>query len=460
MNMATPSEDDLKSQKRAEKLRRILLLAFGSLLALMIVAGLAALHSLRHLDGIEQQINERYSAHSQALTTILISVHVYHDQMDRYLLSGENSQPGIGAADVQESGESVRNALKSYPMDTGPEEQALLSEIQQKFTEQENSFAILVRLGPGVNSQERQRSVSEQMMLRHAYILQVSQEVSSLNNNKLTGAKQSLAASFRTVQTRLVSTVLLSLLAGLLLSFLGGFYILRLERQGRARYQDLVASQQELESLSARLVDAQEEERHSISRELHDEVGQTLGTLLVDLGQLSMLVPADDNLLQGQIARIKSAAETAVKSIRDLALLLRPPMLDDLGLVPALEWQAREISRRGEMEVDVHSQMVSEQLADDVKVCLYRLVQEALANAARHSGAKHAKVSIVQNEGSTRVQISDDGIGFSPERVRGMGILGMEERVKRLGGNLTIESAPGKGTTVLAELPVKHSKPV
>jgi signal transduction histidine kinase len=453
--MATPSEDDLKSQKRAEKLRRILLLAFGGLLASMIVAGVAALHSLRQLDGIEQQINERYSAHTQALTTILISVHVYHDQMERYLLSGENVEPGNGAADVQESGESVRNALKSYPVDAEPEEQALLSEIQQKFTEQENSFAILVTSNTGVKSQERQRFVGEQMMLRHAYILQVSQEVSSLNNKKLTGAKQSLAASFRMVQTHLVSTVLLSLLAGLLLSLLGGFYILRLERQGRARYQELVASREKLESLSARLVDAQEEERRSISRELHDEVGQTLGALLVDLGQLSKLVPADDNLLRGQIARIKSAAETAVKSIRDLALLLRPPMLDDLGLVPALEWQAREISRRGEMEVDVHSEMVSEQLADDTKVCLYRLVQEALTNAARHSGTKHAKVSIVQNEGTIRVQITDDGIGFSPERLRGMGILGMEERVKRLGGSLTIESAPGKGTTVLAELPVR-----
>ena len=460
MNMATPSDDDLKSQKRAEKLRRILLLAFGGLLALMIVAGLAALRSLRQLDGIEQQINERYSAHSQALTTILISVHVYHDQMERYLLSGENAEPGIAAADVQESGQSVRNALKSYPVDTEPEEQALLSEIQQKFTEQENSFPILVRPSTGVNSQERRRFVGEQITLRHAYILQVSQEVSSLNNRKLTGAKQSLASSFRMVQTRLVSTVLLSLLAGLLLSLLGGFYILSLERQGRARYQELVASRQGLEWLSTRLVDAQEEERRSISRELHDEVGQTLGALLVDLGQMSKLVPADDNLVQGQIARIKSAAETAVKSIRDLALLLRPPMLDDLGLVPALEWQAREISRRGEMEVDVHSEMVSEQLADDVKVCLYRLVQEALTNAGRHSGAKHAKVSIVQNEGTIRVQITDDGIGFSPERVRGMGILGMEERVKRLGGSLTIESAPGKGTTVLAELPVEHSKPV
>ena len=295
------------------------------------------------------------------------------------------------------------------------------------------------------------------MTLRRAYILRISQQVSSLNGKELMEAKQSLAAVFGMCRLRLVSMVALSLLAGLLLSLVGGFYILRLETQGRARYEELVASRQELESLSARLVDAQEEERRSISRELHDEVGQTLGALLVDLGQLSKLVPAEDNFLQGQIARIKSAVETAVKSIRDLALLLRPPMLDDLGLVPALEWQGREISRRGDMEVDVHSEMCRRTSSDDVKVCVYRLVQEALTNSARHSGAKHAKVSVAQNEGRIRVQIVDDGNGFAPERVRGMGILGMEERVKRLGGSLTIESARGKGTTVLAEIPAERA---
>jgi signal transduction histidine kinase len=439
----------------------MLLLAFGGLLVLMIVAGLAALHSLRQLNTIEQQINDHYSAHNQALTAILVSVHVYHDRVERYLvLSSASSESGIDTADVQECGSNVHNALQSYPADTAPEEQALLSEIQQEFAEQEHSFAVLVGQRTRERAQYGEQPINEQMMLHRAHILQISQEVSSLNDKELMEAKQSLAVSFQNVQTRLMSTVSLSLLAGLLMSLVGGFYILRLERQGRIRYQELVAGQQELESLSARLVDAQEEERRSISRELHDEVGQTLGAVLMDLGQLSRLIPAEDNLLQEQITRIKSAAETAVKSIRDLALLLRPPMLDDLGLVPALEWQAREISRRGDMEVDVHSEKVSEQLPDDVKVCVYRLVQEALTNAARHSSAKHAKVSIVQSEGTIRVEIADDGIGFSPDRARGMGVLGMEERVKRLGGSLIIKSAPGKGTIVRAEIPIVHSKPV
>jgi signal transduction histidine kinase len=438
------------------KLRTILFLAFGGLLAMMVVAGLDALHSLRRLDGIERQVNQHYSAHTQALTAILISVHVYHDQMERYLLSRASPEAATDVADVQSCGAKVRDALQKYPTDSAPEEKLLLSEIQQRFHEQENSFTMLVTEHAAERPQERSERMDDQMMLRRAYILQISREVSALNDRKLMEEKQSLSTSFRNVQTRLMSMIALSLFAGLLLSLLGGFYILKLERQGHARYQQLVASRRELEDLSARLVDAQEEERRSISRELHDEVGQTLGAMLVDLGQLSKLVPPEDNLLQSLVARTKSAAEAAVKSIRDLALLLRPPMLDDLGLVPALEWQGREISRRGEMEVDVHAENVLEDLPDDVKVCIYRVVQEALSNAARHSAAKHAKVSVVQTTENIRVEIVDDGAGFRAERVRGMGILGMEERVKRLGGTLAIQSAPGKGATVLAELPLHH----
>ncbi len=434
----------------------MLFLAFGTLLALMLFAGFSALRSLRQLDALERSVNDHYSRHEQALTTILISVHVYHDQMERYLFTPDN--PDTAAADLQSRAAEVRNSLQKYPADGDPEEQALLAEILSRFNEQESAFAILIQPQPGQRPADRQQQFGEQMMLRRAYILQASRGISTLNQRELVAAQQSLAANFRSVQTRLMNLIAISLLAGLLMSLLGGFYVLRLERKGRLRYQQLVASRRELEALSARIVDAQEEERRSISRELHDEVGQTLGALLVDLGQLSRLVPSgNDQLLQNQIARIKSVAEHAVKSIRDMALLLRPPMLDDLGLLPALEWQAREVSRRGDMEVDVHSQSLSEQLPDEIKVCVYRLVQEALTNAARHAAAKHAVVTVKQENARIHLTIADDGKGFSPDRTRGMGILGMEERVKRLGGTLHIHSAPGKGATVEADIPLPDS---
>ena len=411
--------------KQSGKLRNILLVAFGGLLTLMVLTGLDALRSLRQLDSIERQVNQQFSSHSQALTTILISVHVYHDQMERYLMDEKGAENRGDAADVQKRGVEVHTALQMYPADADPQEKALVTEIQQKFQEQENSFAELAAPHPGERPEERQQGIREQMMLRRSYILQVSRNVSSWNNRKLGEATQSLATSFRKVQIRLTTMVVSLLLAGLLLSLFGGFYILRLERQGRKRYEALIENRRELEALSGRLVDAQEEERRAISRELHDEVGQTLGALLVELGQLTKFAPPEDKLLHAQIGRIKSVAENAVKSIRDMALLLRPPMLDDLGLVPALEWQGREVSRRGDMEVDVHAENIPEQLTDEMKVCIYRLVQEALNNAVTHSGAKHAKVVVKQGGETIRVEIADDGRGFAADRVRGMGILGM-----------------------------------
>ncbi len=456
--MTDTLEGDSNEMGQAGKLRSILMMAFGGLLTLMVVAGLDALRSLRQLDTIERRVNQQYSTHNQALTTILISVHVYHDQMERYLMDEKGAESQGEAADVQKRGVEVHTALQMYPADADAQEKALLMDIQQKFQEQEDSFVELANKRRGERPDERQQSIREQMMLRRAYILQVSRNVSSWNGRKFGEATQSLAVSFKNVQTRLVTMVLLLLLAGLLLSLVGGFYILRLERQGRQRYEALIENQRELEALSGRLVDAQEEERRAISRELHDEVGQTLGALLVELGQLAKFVPAEDHLMQGQVARIKSAAETAVKSIRDMALLLRPPMLDDLGLVPALEWQGREVSRRGEMEVDVQAENVSEQLADETKVCIYRLVQEALNNAATHSGARHTKVMVAQNKETISAEIADDGHGFAADRIRGMGILGMEERVKRLGGQFAIKSEAGKGTRVKAELPLHRTE--
>jgi signal transduction histidine kinase len=162
----------------------------------------------------------------------------------------------------------------------------------------------------------------------------------------------------------------------------------------------------------------------------------------------------DGNAIREQIRHVIVMAENSIQTVRNIALLLRPSMLDDLGLIPALEWQAREISRRGEMNVEVRSEMVPEQMPDEVKICIYRIVQEALNNAAAHASAKKAEVSVVGSLDGLRVEITDDGRGFDAQRVRGMGLLGMEERVKHLGGSLMIVSRARQGTSVVAELPV------
>jgi signal transduction histidine kinase len=420
----------------------------------MIFAGMDSLRSLRKLNQVSGEVSQRFSARSEALVAVVVTVHTYTDQMEEYLLSDAEISNTAAPAEIQKRGQEVHTAVERYPRDCCPQERSLLAKIDEGIARQEGSFAGMLARRADERKQRGHAFVYDELIPRKTELLRLASTVAELNGQELRSENQALTAQFEKLQTRLGRTIALTLFAGMLLSLAAGYYILRLEQHGRGRYLALAKSRQELERLSRRLVDAQEAERRSISRELHDEVGQTLGALLVDIGHLSNLLPAEDRITQEQIGRIKKAAETAVKSIRDIALLLRPPMLDDLGLVPALEWQARETSRRGEMEVEVHAEELKGRLPDEVKVGIYRLVQEALQNAATHAHAKNATVLLKRERNSVVVEIIDDGKGFQPERTRGMGILGMEERVRQLGGELAIRSTPGKGTAVHAELPI------
>jgi signal transduction histidine kinase len=128
-------------------------------------------------------------------------------------------------------------------------------------------------------------------------------------------------------------------------------------------------------------------------------------------------------------------------------------MLDDFGLVPALEWQAREIAKRTGLHVLVSSE-VADELPEEHKTCIFRVVQEALNNCAQHAQAKTARVSVCENAGSILVEVQDDGSGFDPDRMRGLGLLGMEERARHLGGTFAVDSRPGRGTNVRVMLPL------
>jgi signal transduction histidine kinase len=136
-----------------------------------------------------------------------------------------------------------------------------------------------------------------------------------------------------------------------------------------------------------------------------------------------------------------------------MSLVLRPSMLDDLGLIPALEWQAREVSRQTCMNVTVSTDLVADDLPDDYKTCIYRVVQEALHNCARHSHATAVRIKVLQEPKQLCLSIQDNGRGFDVKNTKGLGLLGIEERVTRLGGKLEIHSEKGSGTLIAIELP-------
>jgi signal transduction histidine kinase len=210
----------------------------------------------------------------------------------------------------------------------------------------------------------------------------------------------------------------------------------------------------EIQQLSARLVAAQEDERRSISRELHDEVGQSLTGVLVEMANLSTSIRAGDvAAVAAKADEVKKLVESSIGVVRNMALLLRPLMLDDLGLVPALEWQAREVSKRSGVWGRV-AENVAQQLPDEHKTCVYRVVQEALHNYVQHAGTCNVAVTVKQEPERLLLTVRDDGRGFDPSREKGMGLLGIEERVSHLGGAFAVESRPGNGALLQVTLPL------
>ena len=425
--------------------------AFVGLLGIMLVSGMTALRDLDEMHRGEQEARRDYLVRTQALSGLCLSIQIYGETVQHYVTTTDAGRDAQVRAALNRLTDDIDAAFNGYPAaDPRAQELAALRTIAQLFARQRELVDGMLTWPSDERRRRAPLLVDREIEPIQMEILQRSDQLRIANDQTLHEADQALLAQFAVLQGHLTRSIVLALGSALLLIFASLVYILRLERQTRTRYNELVRSRGELERLSARLVDAQETERRNISRELHDEVGQTLGALLVDFGRLLATAPTE---LKDQVEHMKAVAERSVKSVRDLALLLRPSMLDDLGLVAALEWQGREVSRTSEMEVDVESENVSDDLPDEYKVTVYRLVQEALNNAVRHSGARKARVRVDQDSHRIRVVVSDDGRGFNPERMRGMGILGMEERVKRLGGSLNIESRPGQGSTLTAELP-------
>jgi signal transduction histidine kinase len=254
---------------------------------------------------------------------------------------------------------------------------------------------------------------------------------------------------------RLEGMLALGLAIGLALAGITLWRILHLERDSARRFAEVLRTRAELQQLSAELVSAQEAERKRIARELHDEVGQALWAMMLSLSGLqSSLEKGELPEAERQLAAAQGMAENTAGTVRNISLLLRPSMLDDLGLVPALHWLAREFSRTTPLHVEVVAAGLNRSVPDDHKTCIYRVVQETLRNASRHAGAQQAKISVEERGDTLQVSIQDDGRGFEPRAEKGVGILGMEERIARLGGKFRIDSHLGRGTTVTFELPL------
>jgi len=250
--------------------------------------------------------------------------------------------------------------------------------------------------------------------------------------------------------------MILALAFGICVALLTTHRVIVLERKHEMQRKQIEDNQNNLRRLSHRLVQAQEHERQALSRELHDEVGQMMTALGIELGNIEDLKNADDRTFRERVNDAKRLNGDAMRTIRDLAMGLRPSMLDDIGLEAALQWQGREFSRHTGVPASVEVEGNLDELSDAQRTCIYRVVQEALTNCARHANAKHVVVSIRSKRGYVVVVVHDDGVGFNAQTtVRGgLGLLGMQERVKALDGRIDISSEPRGGTTIRVQLPI------
>ncbi len=205
---------------------------------------------------------------------------------------------------------------------------------------------------------------------------------------------------------------------------------------------------------------AQEDERKELSRELHDSVGQTLTAVGLQLRALRSNSLPPEQLRAGLDETCRLNAE-ALRLVRDLAMGLRPALLDDVSLIAALEWQARQFSRHTGVPASLESAGDLQDLPEAQRTCIYRCVQEALNNCAKHAQAKSVRIVVCVSDGSMSVTIEDDGIGFDHGNIphTGLGLLGMRERVTEVNGKLSIVSGQRGGTAVTLEIPVRRGVP-
>lgn len=229
----------------------------------------------------------------------------------------------------------------------------------------------------------------------------------------------------------------------------------RLEKLYEEEHRQVLAAQRDLKRLSARLVEAQELERQALSRELHDQVGQTLTALKIDVARAEQKLEPSQHEIAERLRRARQGAEETLEIIRRLSMLLRPSMLDDIGLSAALSWYAKQFSENTGIRVSLTEDGSADTLPDSHKTSLYRIVQEALTNCARHAEARSAQIHLTSNEDTYVLRIEDDGKGFDPtNRPRGLGMIGIQERIEEMNGVLKIVSAPGSGAKLSVTIPL------
>jgi signal transduction histidine kinase len=429
----------------------------GSLLALLFLPGITALHRTEQVYREIRDIQQSRERTERSLDEIKSHMYLVSVRMRELLLDNSQSAADTYRKAVESDRRAVEAQLaKLHAQKLGPAGVAVLDKLEREL---DLYWQVLHPLFEWTAAERAERAtwfLREQQRPRRENILAVATEISDLTDAAYQRLYAEVDASQRSFVADIQRIVAVAFLIGV--GIAGGSILristleIRSERQRAATEQ----AEEDMRLLSTELMRAQEEERRTISRELHDEVGQTLTGLRMELGTLERL-RSDPEEFSVHLREAKSLAEQTLRAIRDLAVGLRPSVLD-LGLVPALQWQARHFSKQSGIRVLLETSGRLDNIPEEHRTCLYRLVQESLTNCMRHSAAKSVNIDLQETERVLELQVKDDGVGFDPARARhGLGLLGIQERVRELGGQLSIDSAPGRGASLRVKLPLPRT---
>jgi signal transduction histidine kinase len=434
-------------------------LGLGGLLVLVFVSVLTTSRKAQEIYTQLDQLDTHHRNVDAKLRRLRADVHLSGIFVRDYLLDTEKQRAPEFLEELNKFRSSTlatASELASLARGDGANSGPFIS-LQGKLEDYWQAFEPLFDWTPAEKQNLSAVFLRRQVLPRREAVLDIARQIEELNNANLDAQRVEVLRRQEAFRRDLNTLLWRTLLLGLVVAIVAVFRLRVLER--RSETQRVVAEDAErlMRHLSQQLVATQEDERKKLSRELHDHVGQLLTALRLELGRIDRLRASGDKALAGAVGECRQLVDNLVRVVRDLALGLRPTMLDDFGLQPALEWLVRDLARRSLIEVDLHVRGNIDGLDEQHRTCVYRAVQEALTNCVRHASAARVEVTISGTPTTLDVSIVDDGKGFDPSARHhgGLGLRGIEERVKELRGTLTVHSAPDAGTTVRLSLPIR-----
>ena len=443
---------------RAMRFRTWPVAALGlvGLLLLILVSVLAASRKAQAIYTQIEQVNAHHQDVETKLRKLRSDVNLSGIFVRDYLLDHERrgDEHRRRLAEFRRANLATLGELRALTRQDG-RDAARITSLEAQLEEYWRSLDPLFDWTPAEKRFLSARFLRDQVIPRREAALTLAHEIEELNNTNLAAQRAEVANRQATFRNDLYKLLWESLLFGAVVAFIAVLRLAGLERRSDAQRAIAEEAERQMRRLSQQLVATQEEERKKLSRELHDHVGQILTALRMELGRIDRLRAGAHPGMADAVVESRKLVDTVVRTVRDLALGLRPSMLDDFGLQPALEWHVRDFSRRYDLPVDLVVDGALDTLPDQHRTCVYRVVQEALTNCIRHSRAKRIQLNVSGTADLLTITLSDDGIGLDAGRRRsGLGLRGIEERVRELGGSMNIRSEAGHGTTLMVLLPV------